>query len=52
MQYTIYRMISIMSAIKLSFAMDAERGIHFLHTIETPQRHRNLKSDNLVVSRE
>ena len=36
---------------KLSFAMDAARGMHFLHTLEPPQIHRDLKSDNLLVSK-
>ena len=36
---------------KLSFAMDAARGMHFLHTLEPPRIHRDLKSDNLLVSK-
>ncbi len=37
---------------KLSFAMDSARGMHFLHTLEPPRIHRDLKSDNLLVSRD
>ena len=37
---------------KLSFAMDSARGMHFLHTLEPPRIHRDLKSDNLVVSKD
>ena len=37
---------------KLLFAMDVARGMHFLHTLEPPRIHRDLKSDNLLVSRE
>ncbi len=36
---------------KLSFAMDSARGMHFLHTLEPPRIHRDLKSDNLLVSK-
>ena len=37
---------------KLSFAMDSARGMHFLHTLEPPRIHRDLKSDNLLVSKD
>ena len=37
---------------KLSFAMDAARGMHFLHTLEPHRIHRDLKSDNLLVSKD
>ncbi|XP_062519214.1 probable serine/threonine-protein kinase drkC [Corticium candelabrum] len=37
---------------KLSFAVDSARGMHFLHTLEPPRIHRDLKSDNLVVSKD
>ena len=37
---------------KLSFAMDAARGMHFLHTLEPPRIHRDLESDNLLVSKD
>ena len=37
---------------KISFAMDSARGMHFLHTLEPPRIHRDLKSDNLLVSRD
>ncbi len=36
---------------KLSFAMDSARGMNFLHTLEPPRIHRDLKSDNLLVSK-
>ncbi|XP_062502538.1 probable serine/threonine-protein kinase drkC [Corticium candelabrum] len=32
-------------------AMDSARGMHFLHTLEPPRIHRDLKSDNLLVSK-
>ena len=37
---------------KLSFAMDSARGMHFLHTLEPPQIHRDLKSDNTLISKD
>ncbi|XP_062518916.1 uncharacterized protein LOC134194033 [Corticium candelabrum] len=37
---------------KLSFAMDSARGMHTLHTLEPPRIHRDLKSDNLLVSKD
>ena len=37
---------------KLSFAMDSARGMNFLHTLEPPRIHRDLKSDNLLVSKD
>ena len=37
---------------KVSFAMDSARGMHFLHTLESPRIHRDLKSDNLLVSKD
>ena len=37
---------------KIKFAMDSARGMHFLHTLEPPRIHRDLKSDNLLVSKD
>ena len=37
---------------KLSFAIDSARGMHFLHTLEPHRIHRDLKSDNLLVSKD
>ena len=36
---------------KVSFAMDSARGMHSLHSFEPPRIHRDLKSDNLLVSK-
>jgi serine/threonine protein kinase len=35
---------------KLNFAMDAARGMQFLHGLHPPRIHRDLKSANLLVS--
>ena len=37
---------------KLSFAMDSAKGMHFLHTLKPPRIHRDLESDNLLVSKD
>ncbi|XP_062519048.1 receptor tyrosine-protein kinase erbB-4-like isoform X2 [Corticium candelabrum] len=37
---------------KIKFAMDSARGMYFLHTLEPPRIHRDLKSDNLLVSKD
>ena len=36
---------------KISFALDASKGMEFLHNLDPPRIHRDLKSDNLLVSR-
>ena len=35
---------------KVAFALDASKGMEFLHKLDPPRIHRDLKSDNLLVS--
>ena len=39
-----------MLARKLAFALDAARGIRFLHELTPPRMHRDIKSANLLVA--
>ena len=35
---------------KIAFALDASKGMEFLHQLDPPRIHRDVKSDNLLVS--
>ena len=35
---------------KIAFALDASKGMEFLHQLDPPRIHRDMKSDNLLVS--
>ena len=36
--------------LKVKFALDISRGMNFLHSLNPPRVHRDLKSDNLLIS--
>ena len=40
----------ISHALKVKFALDIARGMNFLHNLTLPRVHRDLKSDNFLVS--
>eukprot|EP00118_Oscarella_pearsei_P002115 m.9577 g.9577 ORF g.9577 m.9577 type:complete len:1224 (+) comp21448_c0_seq1:590-4261(+) len=42
--------ISLNPSQKVRFAMDAAKGMRFLHSLQPPRVHRDLKSTNLLVS--
>jgi hypothetical protein len=44
--------VDLSSIRKLNFALDAARGMQFLHGLSPPRIHRDLKSANLLVSDE
>lgn len=43
--------IELNAILKISFALDACKGMSFLHNLNPPRIHRDLKSDNLLVSK-
>ena len=42
--------IEMTSKRKIAFAVDASKGMEFLHKLDPPRIHRDVKSDNLLVS--
>ena len=40
----------ISHALTVKFALDVARGMNFLHSLSPPRVHRDLKSDNLLIS--
>ena len=42
--------VALSSSQKLRFALDAAKGMRFLHSLQPPRIHRDLKSTNLLVS--
>lgn len=44
------RNIQLTERQKIQFALDASKGMSFLHNLDPPRIHRDLKSDNLLVS--
>ena len=43
--------IDLEDSVKIRFAIDAAKGMRFLHSLRPPRIHRDLKSGNLLVSR-
>ena len=43
--------IDLEDSLKMRFAVDAAKGMRFLHNLRPPRVHRDLKSANLLVSR-